>query len=231
MEGDGLVTIKRPAPGSLREQQQVRAKESLLRATLDIISATGSESVSIERVTLTSGMSRGTLYAHCPGGREELLQRAYDHIGQAFTHSAEAASLQRIDWKDRIAAHAEAMARLCEDPRIGIFYNISGPNLGLRSSGGKGSKATQEFFTRELSAARQDGPLDAGVDPAGTAILLTGCLREMGMAVALEANLAPGLVESFRRILAGLSAIPAAAMVPGGAKVVPPAGDLSPAGS
>lgn len=197
--------MKTSPTGSLRERQQVRAKEDLLLATLGIISAEGSDSVSIERVTQDAGMSRGTLYAHCPGGRDEILLRAYEHIGKRFIEAATELTECRDDWMDRISGYAEAMAELCSDSQIGFFYNISGPNLlGFSAGRGRGSRAALNFINNELTRAIREGEVDAGIDVEGTAILLTGSLREMGMAVARNIDMAGSLLAAFKRILVGL---------------------------
>lgn len=191
--------------GSLRERQQTRAREDLLMATLGIISSEGSDCVSIERVRLDSGMSRGTLYAHCPGGRDELLLRAYEHVGTRFVEAATDLAESRGGWIERISGFAEAMVELCSDPRIGFFYNISGPNLlGFSAGRGKGSRAALNFIHRQLARAIQDGEVDPAIDVEGTATLLTGSLREMGMTVAQNMDLAGSLLGTFERMLAGL---------------------------
>ena len=199
------MMTKRLPEGSLRERQQARAKEDLLVATLGIISSAGPDGVSIERVTLDSGMSRGTLYAHCPGGRDELLLRAYEHIGTSFVEAATALAESRDGWMDRISGYAEAMAELCSDSRIGFFYNISGPNLlGFSAGRGRGARAALNFIDHGLTGAIKAGDIDPGLDVEGTAILLTGSLREMGMAVARNIDMAGGLLGAFKRILGGL---------------------------
>ncbi|ASN20074.1 TetR/AcrR family transcriptional regulator [Arthrobacter sp. YN] len=191
--------------GSLRERQQVRAKDDLLLATLGIISAEGPDGVSIDRVTQNAGMSRGTLYAYCPGGRDELLLRAYEHIGTRFIEAATERAEFRDDWMDRISGFAEAMAELCSDSQIGFFYNISGPNLlGFPADRGRGSRAALDVINKELTRAISEGDVDAGIDTEGTAILLTGSLREMGMAVARNIDMAGSLLLAFKRILVGL---------------------------
>ena len=201
------MTTKGSPEGSLRERQQARAKEDLLHAALGIISSEGPDGVSIERVTQDSGMSRGTLYAHCPGGRDELLLRAYEHIGARFVEAAAELTEFREHWMDRISGYADAMAELCSDSRLGFFYNISGPNLlGFSARQGRGAGAALNFISHELTAAVSKGEVDPGVDVDGTAILLTGSLREMGMAIARNPEMTSGLLVAFRRILAGLRA-------------------------
>ncbi|MCA4132550.1 TetR/AcrR family transcriptional regulator [Arthrobacter sp. M4] len=204
----GLTLTKKGSPeGSLRARQQARAKEDLLLATLAIISSEGPDGVSIERVRQDSGMSRGTLYAHCPGGRDELLLRAYEHIGTRFVEAAAELAQSREGWIDRISGYAEAMVELCSDSHIGFFYNISGPNLlGFTAGRGKGAKAALNFINRELARAIRDGEVDPATDVEGTAILLTGSLREMGMAVARDMDLAGSLLDAFERMLSGLRA-------------------------
>lgn len=201
--GRTMMMSKFPG-GSLRERQQARAKEDLLLATLGIVSSEGPDGVSIERVTQESGMSRGTLYAHCPGGRDELLLRAYEHIGSQFIEAAAELAESRDDWMGRVSGYAEAMAELCSDSQIGFFYNISGPNLlGFSAGRGRGSRAALNFINEELTRAISEGEVDPGIDVEGTAILLTGSLREMGMAVARNIDMAGSLLAAFKRILAG----------------------------
>jgi AcrR family transcriptional regulator len=190
---------------TLRERNQERTRTDVVRAALDIISAEGADRMTIDRIASEAGMSRGTLYAHYPEGQDEIVRAAYDRLGADVLAAAAAGAERGTDWIDRLAAYAEAMVELARDPELGFFYNISGPSrVGLNREGGTGSSGTRDAFRAELEAARDEGLIPDDVDPAATASLLVGMVRQAGIDVARDSGLAPGYLAAFRRTLVAL---------------------------
>ncbi|MBL3687565.1 TetR/AcrR family transcriptional regulator [Leucobacter zeae] len=193
-------------PGSLRERRQQRTRAELVDAVLAVIASGGLVDATIERVSAESGISRGTVYAHFPGGRDELLRAAYARLGRTLVERTRAAVSAAEDWRGRLEAHARAMFDLAGDVRVGHFFNVSGPTLITEGSErGIGSGASVVMIRETLEAAQLAGEVDAGVDAATTAVLLVGALREAAISVSAGANSAERAYAAFARVVDGLA--------------------------
>lgn len=206
--------MTQPAPAtSLRERRRERTRDELIGTLLTIIAEDGVDTATIERMATRSGMARGTLYAHFPGGRDDLLRAAYARLTDELVARSRAAVSAASSWQDQLVALAREMIELAGDPRVGHFYNVSGP--GLIATGperGRGSGASVELVRGVLAEARADGELGQDVDEALTAALLVGALREAAIAVASGGTRDGGgadparMLAAFARLVAGLAA-------------------------
>lgn len=197
----------RSASPSLRERRQRRTREELVDAVLGVIAKRGLAEATIERVSAESGMSRGTVYAHFPGGRDELLRAAYARLGRELVERTRAAVSAVSDWRARIVAHARAMFDLAADARIGHFYNVSGPTLIVAGAErGIGSGASIVMIRETLEEAQRAGDVDPEVDADAVAALLVGAMREAAIGVAAGARDADRAYAAFARLVEGLAA-------------------------
>lgn len=195
-----------PPQTSLRERRQLRTRQELVEAVLVVIAESGVDATTIDRVSTQSGISRGTVYAHFPGGRDELLRAAYARLGIQLVERTRAAVLAAEDWRGRLAAHAREVLDLAGDAKTGHFFNVSGPTLitdGVER--GIGSGASVAMIQQDLAAAQQRGEVSADVDPAPTAVLLVGALREAAIRVAAGDDPAERVYAAFDRLVAGLA--------------------------
>lgn len=193
-------------PTSLRERKQLRTRRELVDAVLAVVAAGGLAETTIDRISAESGISRGTVYAHFPGGRDELLRAAYARLGEQLVERTREAVLAAGDWRGRIVAHARAMFDLAVDARIGHFYNVSGPTLIVDGAErGIGSGASILSIREALEQARSSGDVDAGIDAEAAAVLLVGALREAAIGVAAQAMDPRRAYESFARLVEGLA--------------------------
>ena len=199
------VTADAPTPApTLRERRQARTRQELVDAVLVVIAADGLDAATIDRVSAQSGISRGTVYAHFPAGRDELLRAAYARLGADLVARTRAAVSGAADWRGRLAAHAQEMMALAADANVGHFFNVSGPTLILEGDErGIGSGASILMIQDDLAAARERGEVAADVDPAATAVLLVGALREGAIRVAGGAD-PRAFTGAFARLAAGL---------------------------
>ncbi|GER23785.1 hypothetical protein NCCP1664_22800 [Zafaria cholistanensis] len=204
-----------PAPAaarpSLRERQHLRTRQDLVRAALDVISVTGLDGATIQRITGRAGTSRATLYAHFPGGRGDLLAEAYQTLGRDLIVQAESSAAEQADWIERLCAYPRAMLDLATQRQLGLFYNVSGPQLVGMKHRGVGSQHTLDTITAELGQARERGYIPAHLDVASIAALLVGAIREAGIDASRDPSAAPRRLEAFRQILKALQS-----PVPGG---------------
>lgn len=190
---------------SLRERRKLATRRELVDATLEIIRADGVDAAGVGRIARDAGMARATLYAHFPGGRDELLREAYGALGQrlvAETMSAVGADRSLIG---AATAIADAMLALAQDSALGHFYNVSGPALiPAGSSRGAGSFATRTVLREVIASAREAGEVGSDVDPEATAAQLVGALRQMGQDAASGTVAAKAHRRAFRRLVEGL---------------------------
>ncbi|SJN08739.1 Transcriptional regulator, TetR family [Leucobacter sp. 7(1)] len=196
-----------PLQLTLRERRQLRTRQELVDALLVIIAEDGVDVATIERVSAQSGISRGTVYAHFPGGRDELLRAAYAALGERLVARSHAAVLAADDWRGQLAALARQMFALAADEHTGHFFNVSGPTLITGGAErGIGSGASVIMIEDALRAAQSDGGVDPSVDTAVTAVLLVGALREAAMRVAAGLDPADRATAAFGRLVEGLAA-------------------------
>jgi len=199
-----ITTTKTP----LRERQQQRVREDLIAATLDLV-ADDLAAATIDRITAESGMSRATLYSHFPAGRDDLLRAAYEAVGSTLLERARQRAATADTWNGRILAYAAAMLEFSTDPRLGAFYNVSGPHLvGFRAERGIGSQGFFDAFCEQLDLAVSLGAVDPHLDVESTATLLAGSLRDAGIETSRHPERATAFLDSLGRLLTGLTTRP-----------------------
>lgn len=192
---------------TLRERQQQRIREDLVSATLELIADEGMEQTTVERIVEAGGVSRATLYAHFPGGRDELLRAAYAGAGTQLLAAAEQAAVRAGGWHDRLLAYARAMIEFSGSPQLGHFYSVSGPHLlGFRAERGVGSQGFFEVFRDELARAIAAGEVVAHADPEALATLLVSSLRDAGIEASRTPQRAEALIASVGLLLDGIRA-------------------------
>jgi AcrR family transcriptional regulator len=192
---------------TLRERRYERTREELVDAVLALIGEHGIDGVTIDRVADEAGLSRGTIYAHYPGGREELLRAAYAELGHQVAARTRVGVAEADSWQTRLLAHARVMYELARVERIGYFYNVSGPALIPEGDErGIGSSASAVLMRGTLVAAQEEGTVAADVPPGSVAILLVGALREAAAAVASGACEVSDAEKAFTRLVEGLAA-------------------------
>lgn len=190
----------------LRERRRAQTRRELVDAAIHVIAEEGLEHTTIDRVAKQSGISRGTIYAHFPDGREELLRSAYARLGQELVVRSRAAVDQAPEWSDAITALALEFLQLSSDARLGAFYNIAGPALVTEHERGIGSGASVTMIAEVLEQARVDAAVDAEIAVQATAELLVGALREAAISVSAGSRTADAALAAFQRLVRGLAA-------------------------
>ncbi len=195
------------AAPTLRERRRRRTREELVDAVLAAIADGGLPETTIDRISAESGISRGTVYAHFPGGRDELLRAAYARLGRELVERTRTAVSQAPGWRTQLAAHARAMFELASDARLGHFFNVSGPTLiPAGAERGIGSGASIVMIRETLERAQAVGEVDPRADAETTAILLVGAIREASIRVAAGDGDPERTLTAFERLLDGLAA-------------------------
>lgn len=188
-------------PVSLRKRQQLRTRQDLLRAVITVISAGGLGAATIERITTRAGVSRATLYAHFPGGRTDLIAEAYQTVGRDLIQTAELDAGRHTDWIERLCAYARAMLELSAKRELGLFYNVSGPQLVGMQRRGTGSQHTLDALIAGLCQAQEHGDVSPQLDVEAIAALLVGAIREAGIDASRDPSTAPRRLAAFRQLL------------------------------
>ena len=203
-----------PAVETARQRRRRRTRGDLVAAALAIIADRGLSDATVDRLSAVSGISRGTIYAYFPDGRDALLRAAYAELGRALVARTRAAVGSAAGWRASIMAHAHEMFALAADPHLGHFYNVSGPALVANSSErGIGSSASVAMIRRVIDDAafaqtsRPDGaPAAPETSPAlALAVLLVGALREAAIAVAGGSLDREAATAGFARLVDGVA--------------------------
>lgn len=199
------MTTQAPVP-SLRERRRARTHAELVAATLAVVAELGVDGVTIERIQAAAGVSRGTVYAYFPGGRDDLLRAAYAQVGTDLVAHTRDAVRAADGWQASIRAHADAMFDLAEDQQLGYFFNVSGPALITNGAErGIGSRASVAMIREALELAQSQGEVDLEVDAESAAVLLVGAIRDAAVSVAGETHTRTALRAAFARLLDGLA--------------------------
>ena len=192
-------------PLSVRERNRLRTRGDILDTAAELLGSEGYAATVIEVLSQRSGVSRGTIYSHFPGGREEIVREVYLRIADgvyvrgislrdALTHPGE-----------RITALAFALVEATKEP-AGRFYGVMGPDLVSALSGvlGSTSRSFEELIAQDLKHAQEDGTLDAGAPTEVLAATITGAIRAAGAAAAGKPENAEQAVEAVRLLIDGL---------------------------
>lgn len=190
---------------TLRERRHQRTQHELVDAMLNVIAEVGIDVATIDRVATHAGMSRGTVYAHYPAGRDEILRAAYAKLGNELVDRTHSATAEADDWVCRLTALAHEMFELARVARIGYFYNVSGPTLIQEGAErGIGSSASIVLIREALESAKALGEISQDLPPNTLAILLVGALREAAIAVANGASNPAEAETAFAQLVEGL---------------------------
>jgi AcrR family transcriptional regulator len=192
-------------PVSLRKRQQLRTRQDLVRAVITVISAGGLGAATIERITTRAGASRATLYAHFPGGRTDLIAEAYQTVGRDLIQTAELDAARHTDWIERLCAYPRAMLELSAKRELGLFYNVSGPQLVGMQHRGIGSQHTLDALIAGLRQAQEHGEVSPQLDVEAIAALLVGAIREAGIDTSRDPSNAPRRLAAFRQLLEAIA--------------------------
>lgn len=190
-------------PPGLRERNRLRTREDLLVAISLLLGERAYDTISIDDVAQRAGVSRGTVYAYFPEGRDELVREAYVRIADKVTRDGEARHLNGGGVVDRIVGYATAMIEAVSTPE-GRFYGVMGPDIvsTIASVRGTSSMTFLRVMTEDLRDALGDQPGDAPIEEI--AVAFSGAVREIGAAAALEPDRVPRLLSALRIMCSSL---------------------------
>jgi AcrR family transcriptional regulator len=192
---------------SLRERQRTRTRAEILDAVVAVVAADDAVGPVVDEIAARAGVSRATLYAHYPGGLDELVSAAYERAGEQFLRRVAARQEAAADWRERIAAHAAAMLDLAAEGGLGRFYNVAAERMPAATSvRGAGSRASYAAIAHELDEARRAGAIaGSAADARETAHLLTAAVHAVGVRAASSPAEGRASLRAFRALLDGVA--------------------------
>jgi len=196
---------QKPAITSQRERNRLRTRNDILDAAAQLLGESGYAGTALEKIAALAGIARGTIYAHFPAGREEIVRAVYLRLAESVVERGVELRGQAEGLVDRTRALARALLEASADPR-GRFYGIMGPDLAPILAGvtGTASRSFENFIRDDLLIAQQEGRLVPGADADALAEILNGALRAAGARAATEPESLETRIDAIGLLVAGL---------------------------
>ena len=155
-------------PLSLRERNRIRTRGDILDTTAELLGSEGYGATALEVLSQRAGISRGTIYAHFPGGRDEIVREVYLRIADGVYVRGISLRDSLTDPAHRITALAFALVEATKEP-AGRFYGVMGPDLVGALSGvlGSTSRSFEELIAQDLKLAQEAAAKAGATTPMG----------------------------------------------------------------
>lgn len=190
---------------SLRERNKLRARADILDAAADLLSEAGYAGTTLEELSRRAGLSRRTVYAYFPEGRDQIVREVYLRIGAEVYDRGSTLREEARGLVDRITALARALVEATSTP-AGRFYGVMGPDIVPVLTGvlGMTSRSVEELIKSDLLAAQAAGQLPEGVAIDAMAAALTGAIRACGARAATSPGTAEQQIATITLLTQGL---------------------------
>lgn len=191
-----------PETLTLRARNRVRTRNDILDAAATLLGDAEPAVFRLEEVGQRAGVSRGTVYAHFPGGRDEIIREVYARAADRVRRRGETLRDDADDVADRIGALAQALVELASEPE-GRFYGSVRPEVAavVVDLLGSTSRLFGEFIREDLLAAERKGILDPWFDVDTLTTLIAGSIRAAGEASARHPGAQAALVATVRALV------------------------------
>jgi AcrR family transcriptional regulator len=202
------MNLKMDKQLSLRERNRLRTRSDILDATAEMLGEGGYAGFALEEVSQRAGLSRGTVYAHFPGGRDDVVREVYLRVADAVHARGLSLREEANDAAGRISALARAFVEMTSSPS-GRFYGLMGPDVEPVLSGvRRTSESFEELIKLDLSTARAAGQLHQGPDIDALATALSGAIRASGARAAVKPGTAEQQIAAVNLLVEGLLSKP-----------------------
>lgn len=216
--GSGVRPGSRPAPGAEVESlarprtkaaQRAATTAGLITAARELFAERGYSGVGTEEIVQRAGVTRGALYHHFRGGKEELFRAVVVQISAETVQRVAAAASATDDPWEELVLGAEAFLDACATPEVQRVVLLDAPSV----LGWDVRRAIDADYGLRLLEGALQNAMDAGrlVPGSATAVahVLAGALDEAAMVVARADD--PGaaraeMSQTLRRLLEGLRA-------------------------
>ncbi len=200
-----------PSDASARPRTKAAQREattaSLIAVARELFAERGYAAVGTEEIVKLAGVTRGALYHHFRGGKEELFRAVLVQISAETMQSVmQAAAASDDPWQELVLG-AEAFLDACMTPEVQRIMLTDGPSV----LGWDVWRAIDTDYGLGLLEAAVQNAMNAGrLQPASAsavAHVLAGALDEAAMVVARADDPAAARAEmgqTVRRLLEGL---------------------------
>lgn len=208
----GAVAAPEPAePSDDRPRTKVAQREAttaaLIAAARELFAARGYAAVGTEEIVKRAGVTRGALYHHFRGGKEELFRAVLVQIStETMQRVVRAAAATEDPWEELVLG-SEAFLDASMTPEVQRIMLVDGPSV----LGWDVWRAIDTDHGLGLLEAAVQNAMDAGRLQSGSASavaqVLMGALDEAAMVVARAEDPSAARVEmgqTVRRLLEGL---------------------------
>jgi AcrR family transcriptional regulator len=205
--GDADVTPALPARPRTKAAQREATTAALIMAARELFAERGYNDVGTEEIVQRAGLTRGALYHHFRGGKEELFRAVLVQISaEVVRRVAELAGSIEDPWEVLVAG-SDAFLDACATPEVQRIMLVDGPSV----LGWDVWRAIDTDYGLGLLETTIQRAIDAGrlLPGSSTAVahVLAGALNEAAMVVARAEDPVAAREEmgqTVRRLLDGL---------------------------
>jgi AcrR family transcriptional regulator len=186
----GSTYVKAEAAGGPGDRPRTKAAQkeattaALIAAARQLFAERGYAGVGTEEIVQLAGVTRGALYHHFRGGKEELFRAVLVQLSAETVRRIATAAVTTDDPWEALAAGADAFLDACATPEVQRIMLVDGPSVlgwdvwrAIDSDHGLG------LLEQALQRATDAGAVLPGSTTA-VAHVLTGALDEAAMVVA-----------------------------------------------
>jgi AcrR family transcriptional regulator len=171
----------------MRTRQREFARAQFIEVGLDLFHERGYAQTTIEELAARCGCAKGTVYAHFPGGKDELFRDIYTTIGAEFDERFRTKlASSGDDVVGYIEAAAAVLMEISAQPGKGRFFMIEAPALPhvLGSALGRTGRGIIKGLSERIESAQRKGNADPDLVPQHVSYIVLSMLRELGIRVA-----------------------------------------------
>ncbi len=206
-EAAGPTDDSAPARPRTKAAQREATTAALIAAARPLFAERGYAGVGTEEIVQSAGLTRGALYHHFRGGKEDLFRAVLVQISAETTQRVMQAALATPDPFEALVIGADAFLDACASPEVQQIMLIDGPSV----LGWEVWRAADSDYALALLEAALQRAIDAGrlIDQPARALahVLIGALDEAAMVVARaddQETARAEMAQTVRRLLEGL---------------------------
>jgi len=206
-EPEPLVGVSEPERPRTKAAQREATSAALIAAARELFAERGYAAVGTEEIVQLAGVTRGALYHHFKGGKEELFRAVLVSLSAETVQQVAQAAIATADPFEALVVGADAFLDACATPAVQRIMLVDGPSVlgwdvwrAIDSDHGLG------LLEIALQRAMDAGKLLPGPTTA-VAHVLAGALDEAAMVVARAPDPQTARAEmgvTVRRLLEGL---------------------------
>jgi AcrR family transcriptional regulator len=123
------MDVNETRPTGRKAQQSQATRSALIRAARGLFAERGYAAVGTEEIVQRAGVTRGALYHHFRGGKEELFRTVLVQISAETTRQITSAALAQDDPWDALVAGIDAFLDACARRDVQRIVLVDGPSV------------------------------------------------------------------------------------------------------